>query len=72
MSQGHLFCYEDDETETAWNIMAKRRVRCLPVLSKDKQIVGMVTQPPEHKRYVPENSAVQPEQLQPHPWAISG
>jgi CBS domain-containing protein len=71
MRQGHLFCYEDDETEIAWNIMAKRRVRCLPVLSKGKQIVGIVTQPPEQQRYGSKNNVVQSEPRGEHPWAIS-
>ena len=71
MRQGHLFGYEDDETDIAWTIMTKRGVRCLPVLSKGKQIVGIVTQPPEQQRSAPRHSAMQPEPRREHPWAIS-
>lgn len=70
MSQSPLFCYEDDDIKIVWGIMSKMSVGCLPVVSKEKQIIGMVRQLPLHQRYVQEKSAVQPEPHTENPWAI--
>ncbi|MCT7374980.1 CBS domain-containing protein [Chelativorans salis] len=42
MSDKVAYCYEDDGTERAADIMAKHQVRRLPVINRDKRLVGMV------------------------------
>ena len=42
MSKGICYCFEDDDTEGAAQIMAKHQVRRLPVLNRDKRLVGVI------------------------------
>jgi CBS domain-containing protein len=43
MSKEVLYCFDTDEVEDAARNMGKARVRRLPVLNKDKQMVGIVS-----------------------------
>jgi len=43
MSKEVLYCFDTDEVEDAARNMGKARVRRLPVLNKDKQLVGIVS-----------------------------
>ena len=42
MSEGVYYCYEDDDAQRAAELMAQRQVRRLPVLNRDKRLVGVV------------------------------
>lgn len=42
MSEGVYYCFEDDDVEGAARIMAEHEVRRLPVLNRDKRLVGML------------------------------
>ncbi len=42
MSDGIAWVYEDDSVEQAAAIMAERQVRRLPVVNRDKRLVGIV------------------------------
>jgi len=42
MSEGIAWAYEDDSVEQAAKIMSKRQVRRLPVVDRDKRLVGIV------------------------------
>ncbi|MGL3107773.1 CBS domain-containing protein [Bradyrhizobium sp. BR 1432] len=42
MSEGISYCFEDDDAQAAAQIMAKHQVRRLPVLNRDKRLVGVV------------------------------
>lgn len=42
MSEGVGYCFEDDDAEAAAQIMAKYQVRRLPVLNRDKRLVGVI------------------------------
>jgi CBS domain-containing protein len=42
MSDGIAWAYEDDSVEKAANIMSERQVRRLPVVNRDKRLVGIV------------------------------
>ncbi len=42
MSEGIAWAYEDDSVEQAASIMSKRQVRRLPVVNRDKRLVGIV------------------------------
>jgi CBS domain-containing protein len=42
MSKGIAWAYEDDSVERAAMIMSERQVRRLPVLDRDKRLVGIV------------------------------
>ena len=42
MSDGIAWAYEDDSVEEAAKIMSKRQVRRLPVVDRDKRLVGIV------------------------------
>ncbi len=42
MSEGICYCFEDDDTEGAAQIMANHQVRRLPVLNRNKRLVGVV------------------------------
>ena len=64
------FCYEDDDTETASKIMSKMHLRGLPVLSKDKRLVGIRHLPSEPQGSAPGTGGVAPEPLPESPWAI--
>jgi CBS domain-containing protein len=42
MSEGVYYCFEDDDAARAAEVMAEHRVRRLPVLNRDKRLVGVV------------------------------
>jgi CBS domain-containing protein len=42
MSEGIAWAYEDDSAEQAATIMSERQVRRLPVVDRDKRLVGIV------------------------------
>lgn len=42
MSEGIAWAYEDDTVEQAAKIMSERQVRRLPILDRDKRLVGIV------------------------------
>jgi CBS domain-containing protein len=42
MSEGIIWVYEDDSVEQAATIMSKHQVRRLPVVNRDKRLVGIV------------------------------
>ena len=42
MSDGISWAYEDDSVEAAARIMSERQVRRLPVVDRDKRLVGIV------------------------------
>jgi len=42
MSEHICYCFEDDDLEQAANVMAEHQVRRLPVLNRDKRLVGVV------------------------------
>jgi CBS domain-containing protein len=42
MSKGICYCFDDDDAEGAAQIMAKHQVRRLPVLNRDKRLVGVI------------------------------
>ena len=42
MSKGIRYCFEDQSVEEAAQLMSEARVRRLPVLNRDKQLVGIV------------------------------
>jgi len=42
MSDDVFYCFEDDSDERAAEIMAEHQVRRLPVLNRDKRLVGVV------------------------------
>ena len=42
MTAGIAWAYEDDSVEQATTIMSKRQVRRLPVVNRDKRLVGIV------------------------------
>jgi CBS domain-containing protein len=43
MSTDLACCFEDDEIEAALNLMEKRQIRRLPVLNREKHLVGIVS-----------------------------
>lgn len=43
MSERIYYCFEDDDIDTAAEVMADHQIRRLPVLNRDKRLVGMVT-----------------------------
>lgn len=43
MSTEVSFCFEDDNVEKAAQLMSQKQVRRLPILSKSKQLVGIVS-----------------------------
>ena len=43
MSEGLLYCQEDDTVSSALASMSSQQVRRLPVVDKDKRLVGMVS-----------------------------
>jgi CBS domain-containing protein len=42
MSEGIRYCFEDQEVEEAAKLMAQAQIRRLPVLNRDKRLVGIV------------------------------
>lgn len=42
MSEGVCYCFEDDNVEQAAQVMALHQVRRLPVVNRDKRLVGIV------------------------------
>lgn len=42
MSEGICYCFEDDEVDQAAEVMAQHQVRRLPVLNRNKRLVGVV------------------------------
>jgi hypothetical protein len=42
MSKRVYYCFEDDDVEQAAKVMAEHQVRRLPVLNRDKRLVGIV------------------------------
>jgi len=42
MSEKICYCFEDDDVEEAARIMAEHQVKRLPVLNRDKRLVGIV------------------------------
>ena len=42
MTSGAVFCFEDQDSEEAVTVMQERQVRRLPVLSRGRQLVGVV------------------------------
>jgi CBS domain-containing protein len=42
MSEGICYCFEDNDIEEAAQMMAKHQVRRLPVLNRDKRLLGVV------------------------------
>lgn len=42
MSEGIIWAYEDDSVEQVATIMSKHQVRRLPVVNRDKRLVGIV------------------------------
>lgn len=42
MSEGIRYCYEDQTAEDAAKIMAEAQIRRLPVLNRDKRLVGII------------------------------
>ncbi|MGH6914018.1 MAG: CBS domain-containing protein [Geminicoccales bacterium] len=38
-----LYCFDDQEVDDAANIMAERKIRRLPVVNRDKRLVGIVS-----------------------------
>jgi CBS domain-containing protein len=43
MTAGVVFCYEDEEAERAAELMAEKQIRRLPVLDRNKRLVGIVS-----------------------------
>ena len=43
MSEGICWAYEDDSVEQAATIMSERQVRRLPIVNRDKRLVGIVS-----------------------------
>ena len=42
MSEHIYYCFDDDDLESAAHIMAEHQVKRLPVLNRDKRLVGIV------------------------------
>ena len=42
MSEGLCYCFEDDDVERAAQVMAQHQVRRLPVVNRNKRLVGVV------------------------------
>jgi CBS domain-containing protein len=43
MSSDPAYCFEDQEIEDAMSLMEAQQIRRLPVLNRDKQLVGIVS-----------------------------
>ena len=42
MSKGIIYCYEDDDIAKAAESMSRHQVRRLPVINRDKRLVGVI------------------------------
>ena len=42
MSEGVYYCFEDEDAQRASDVMAEHKVRRLPVLNRDKRLVGVI------------------------------
>lgn len=42
MSEHVFYCFEDDDVDRAAQVMAEHQVRRLPVLNRDKRLVGVL------------------------------
>lgn len=42
MSEGTYYCFNDDDVKEAAQVMADHQVRRLPVLNRDKRLIGVV------------------------------
>lgn len=42
MSEGVFYCFEDEDTQKAAEVMAEHQVHRLPILNRDKRLVGIV------------------------------
>jgi CBS domain-containing protein len=42
MSKPIIYCRDDDDLEHAIRVMEKNKIRRLPVISKDKRLIGML------------------------------
>jgi CBS domain-containing protein len=63
MTEGIAWAYEDETVEEAATIMSKRQVRRLPVVNRDKRLVGIVALG---------DFAVDSSEIQPAAKALSG
>jgi CBS domain-containing protein len=43
MTRGIVYCFENDDIEHAVHLMEERQIRRLPVLNKEKRMVGMLS-----------------------------
>lgn len=43
MSSGVVYCFEDQTYEEAAQMMSKKQIRRLPILNRDKRLVGIVS-----------------------------
>lgn len=43
MTPGVVFCYDDEEAETAAGLMAEKQIRRLPILARNNRLVGIVS-----------------------------
>src|SRR5882762_9237303 len=43
MSNGLVYCYEDQNVEDAIALMGEKQIRRLPILSRDKRLVGVLS-----------------------------
>ena len=63
MSRGICWAYEDDSVEVAARAMSERQVRRLPIVNRDKRLVGIVSIG---------DFAVEPDDREPAAEALSG
>ena len=63
MSRGICWAYEDDSVEVAARLMSERQVRRLPIVNRDKRLVGIVSIG---------DFAVEPDDREPAAEALSG
>jgi CBS domain-containing protein len=43
MSEGITYCFEDQSTDEAAAVMSRNQIRRLPILNRDKRLVGIVS-----------------------------
>jgi len=44
MSRELIYCYEDEDRETAAKILREHRLKYLPIVDREMRIVGIVTE----------------------------